>query len=279
MTGPHTLVVLPTYEEVQNLAAVVAAILEQGSGVEVLVVDDASPDGTGVLADRLAADEPRVRVLHRPGKLGLGPACVAGLLRGLELGHDLLLTMDADLSHDPADVPRLIAAVTAGADVAVGSRWVAGGATAGWPLSRRILSRGGSAYARALLGIRLHDVTGGFRCLRRDAVRAIDAGSIRTTGYAFNIEVNHRAVRRGLRVVEVPIVFTERVRGRSKMGAAIVLEALAAVPSMRLVQGRPGPAAAPVPVPAPAVVGRVELTGTAQRSPAARTVVTPSSER
>ncbi len=274
----RTLVVLPTYNEADNLAIIVAAVLGQGAGFHVLVVDDASPDGTGAIADRLAASEPRVEVLHRSGKLGLGPAYVAGLLRGLERGDDLLLTMDADLSHAPDDLPRLVAAVAAGADVAVGSRWAQGGGTEGWPLHRRLLSRGGSAYARTVLGLPIRDVTGGFKCLRREAVRAIDVGSMRTTGYAFNIEVNQRALRRGLRVVEVPIVFTERVRGRSKMGAAIVLEALAAVPVMRLVHGRPGPGA-PVPVLRPAAEATIELTGSAQRSPAARVAATPSSER
>jgi dolichol-phosphate mannosyltransferase len=276
--GPSTLVVLPTYNEADNLEIVVSAVLRQGDGFDVLVVDDGSPDGTGAIADRLADSDPRVEVLHRSGKLGLGPAYVAGLLRGLERGDDLLLTMDADLSHDPADLPRLVAAVAAGADVAVGSRWAPGGGTAGWPLHRRLLSRGGSAYARTLLGLPIQDVTGGFKCLRREAVRAIDVGSMRTTGYAFNIEVNQRAVRRGLRVVEVPIVFTERVRGRGKMGAAIVLEALAAVPVMRLVHGRPGPEAT-VPVLRAAAEATVELTGSAQRSPVAGTPVTPSSTR
>lgn len=280
LDGGRTLVVLPTYNEVDNLSTVVSRVLAQGPGFDVLVVDDRSPDGTGELADRLAAAEPRVAVLHRSEKQGLGPAYRAGLLHGLSLGFERLATMDADLSHDPADLPRLVAAIEAGADVAVGSRWVEGGGTSGWPLGRRLLSRGGSAYARTLLGLRLHDVTGGFKCLRREAVRAIDVDSIRTTGYAFNIEINHRAVRRGLRVVEVPIVFAERVRGRSKMGPAIVLEALLAVPAISVAQGRPGPSAvAPVSVLRPAAETTIELTGSAQPAHPARAVVTPRQER
>jgi dolichol-phosphate mannosyltransferase len=245
--GSRTLIVLPTYNEAANLAGVVSGILAQGRGIDVLVVDDGSPDGTGALAERLAATEPRVSVLHRARKEGLGPAYIAGLLRGLSLGHDRLVTMDADLSHAPSDVPRLIAAVDAGADVACGSRWVRGGGTAGWPLHRRLLSRGGSAYARTLLGLRLRDVT-----------------SMGTTGYAFNIELNVRAVRRGLSVVEVPIVFTERVAGQSKMGSAIVLEALRAVPALRWAPQPPAELHAPPPPFVQVEAGAVELTGRRQ---------------
>jgi dolichol-phosphate mannosyltransferase len=262
--GSRTLIVLPTYNEAANLAGVVSGILAQGRGIDVLVVDDGSPDGTGALAERLAATEPRVSVLHRARKEGLGPAYIAGLLRGLSLGHDRLVTMDADLSHAPSDVPRLIAAVDAGADVACGSRWVRGGGTAGWPLHRRLLSRGGSAYARTLLGLRLRDVTGGFKCFRREALLAIDVASMGTTGYAFNIELNVRAVRRGLTVVEVPIIFTERVAGQSKMGSAIVLEALRAVPALRWAPQPPADLHAPPPPFVQVEAGAVELTGRRQ---------------
>ncbi|HVS42134.1 MAG TPA: polyprenol monophosphomannose synthase [Candidatus Dormibacteraeota bacterium] len=272
LDGGRTLVVLPTYNEVDNLPIVVPGVLGQGEGYRVLVVDDHSPDGTGELADRLALIDPRVSVLHRPGKEGLGPAYIAGMLHGLSLGHDRIVTMDADLSHDPADLPRLVAAVVAGADVACGSRWVRGGGTSGWPLRRRLLSRSGSAYARTVLGLRIRDVTGGFKCFRRSAVGALDVATMRTTGYAFNIELNYRAVRRGLTVVEVPITFVERVRGRSKMGSTIILEALRAVPALRLAQGRV-PEAVPV-----EEEGTIELTGVAQGAPVARRPAAPRAD-
>jgi dolichol-phosphate mannosyltransferase len=230
----RTLVVVPTYNEIGNLPTIVARILEQGEAFHILIVDDSSPDGTGVLARQMAMANPRVSMMHRPRKEGLGPAYIAGLLHGLRLGYGRLVTMDADLSHDPGDLPRLVAAVEAGADVACGSRWVAGGGTAGWPLHRRLLSRSGSTYARMVLRLSIRDVTGGFKCFRRSALEVIDVASMRTTGYAFNIELNYRAVRSGMTVVEVPIVFTERVVGQSKMGTSIVLEALRKVPALRL---------------------------------------------
>jgi dolichol-phosphate mannosyltransferase len=231
---PRALVVVPTYNERENLPTLIAAILKQGEAFHVLVVDDASPDGTGELADELAAGTPRVSVLHRERKEGLGPAYIAGLMLGLSGGFDYTLMMDADLSHNPADLPRLLAAThDQGADIALGSRWAKGGGTEGWPLVRRVLSRSGSLYARVILGLSLHDVTGGFRCLRRSALMALDVTSIRCSGYAFLIELNYRAAVQGLTIVEVPIVFTERVMGTSKMSSRIVLEAVLRVPLIR----------------------------------------------
>jgi dolichol-phosphate mannosyltransferase len=235
----RALVIIPTYNERENLPSLAAEILAQGEGFHLLIVDDGSPDGTGQIAEHLAAGEPRVSVLHRPLKAGLGPAYIAGLTQGLTGGFDYLLTMDADHSHSPADLGRLLAAVhDRGADVAVGSRWAKGGGTAGWPLLRRILSRAGSFYARVILGLSLHDVTGGFRCLRRSVVEALDVASIRSSGYAFLIELNYRAALQGFKIVEVPIVFTERVMGTSKMSGRIVVEAVYRVPVLRFTTRR-----------------------------------------
>ncbi len=240
MSGHRALVVVPTFNERANLSSIAAEILAQGPEFHLLVVDDDSPDGTGQLADDLAATDSRIRVLHRQRKSGLGPAYIAGLLRGVSAGFDYLITMDGDHSHDPADLPRLLAAVRdGGADVAVGSRWVQGGRTAGWPLHRRLLSRGGSAYARMVLGLAMRDVTGGFKCIRRGALVALEISTIGSSGYAFNIELNYRAVRRGFTIAEVPIVFTERVVGTSKMSGAIVVEALLRVPALRATSLQP----------------------------------------
>jgi dolichol-phosphate mannosyltransferase len=237
--SPRALVIVPTYNERENLPSLAAEILAQGEAFHLLIVDDGSPDGTGQIADHLAVDEPRVSVLHRPLKAGLGPAYIAGLTEGLSGGFDYLLTMDADHSHSPADLGRLLAAVhNRGADVALGSRWARGGGTAGWPLLRRILSRAGSFYARVILGLSLHDVTGGFRCLRRSVVEALDVASIRSSGYAFLIELNYRAALQGFKIVEVPIVFTERVMGTSKMTGRIVVEAVYRVPVLRFTTRR-----------------------------------------
>jgi dolichol-phosphate mannosyltransferase len=237
--APRALVIVPTYNERENLPSLAAEILAQSEVFHLLIVDDGSPDGTGQIADDLAAGEPRVTVLHRPLKAGLGPAYIAGLAQGLSSGFDYLLTMDADHSHSPADLGRLLAAVhDRGADVALGSRWARGGGTAGWPLLRRILSRAGSFYARVLLGLSLHDVTGGFRCHRRTVVEALDVASIRSSGYAFLIELNYRAALQGFKIVEVPIVFTERVMGTSKMSGRIVVEAICRVPMLRFTTRR-----------------------------------------
>jgi dolichol-phosphate mannosyltransferase len=227
-------VCLPTYNERDNLEPMVDA-LQGVLGDEdlVLVIDDNSPDGTGEIADRLAAEQRGVHVLHRPRKEGLGPAYLEGFRRGLELGADLIFEMDCDFSHDPADVPRL-AAAAADADLVIGSRYVDGGGTRNWGLLRRFISRGGSLYAQALLGVGVRDLTGGFKCYRRVVLETIDLDAIHSKGYAFQIETTYRALRRGFRVVEVPIVFVDRQVGGSKMNKAIVLEAVWKVPALRL---------------------------------------------
>lgn len=228
------LVVVPTYNERENLRSLAAAVLAQGPEFHLLVVDDGSPDGTGDLADHLAAGEERIAVLHRAAKSGLGPAYKAGLSTGMAQGFGHLITMDGDHSHNPEDLPRLLSATRDhGADVAIGSRWTVGGGTSGWPLSRRVLSKGGSAYARFVLGLQIRDVTGGFKCLRRDALAALEISTIGSSGYAFNIELTYRAALRGFTIEEVPIVFTERVTGVSKMSKRIVVEALIRVPALR----------------------------------------------
>jgi dolichol-phosphate mannosyltransferase len=226
-------VVLPTYNEADNVEPVVRAVLAAAPSAHVLVVDDGSPDGTGAIADRLAAALPAVDVLHRPVKAGLGQAYVSGFARALAAGASHVLEMDADLSHDPADVPRLLAATRGGADVVLGSRYVAGGGVEDWDLLRRAISRGGCAYARHVLGVGVRDLTGGFKCFRADALKTIDYASVRSQGYAFQVELTFRALRRGLRVEEVPITFRERRRGESKMSTAIALEAAVLVPRLR----------------------------------------------
>ena len=223
-------VCLPTYNERDNLEAMVRALGEHE--VEVLVVDDASPDGTGELADRLAAELAYVHALHRDRKQGLGPAYVAGFRRALADGADLVLEMDCDFSHDPADVPRLIAAA-ADADLVLGSRYVAGGGIADWGPGRRLVSAGGSVYARLVLGVRVHDLTGGFKCYRRGVLETIGLDAVSSRGYAFQIETTYRALRAGFRVVEVPISFVDRQVGQSKMSRGIILEAIWKVPALR----------------------------------------------
>jgi dolichol-phosphate mannosyltransferase len=229
---PQAVVCLPTYNESENLEPMLRALGEQG--VRVLVIDDNSPDGTGDLADRLASELDYVDVLHRERKEGLGPAYLAGFRRALANGAELILEMDCDFSHDPAEVPRLIAAVEGGADVALGSRYVEGGAVRNWGLLRRIVSAGGSLYARVLLGVRVRDLTGGFKCYRRQVLETIDLDSISSKGYAFQIETTYRALRAGFDVVEIPITFADREAGGSKMSKAIVAEAIWKVPGLRL---------------------------------------------
>jgi dolichol-phosphate mannosyltransferase len=224
-------VCLPTYNERENLERMVRTLHELG--VSVLVIDDDSPDGTGQLADRLAEELDSVEVLHRPRKEGLGPAYLAGFKRALADGAELILEMDCDFSHDPADVPRLIAA-TGDADLALGSRYVEGGSVGNWGLVRRAVSSGGSLYARILLGVSVRDLTGGFKCYRRAVLEAIDLDAISSKGYAFQIETTYRALRAGFRVVEVPIRFVDREEGGSKMSRGIVLEAIWKVPALRL---------------------------------------------
>jgi dolichol-phosphate mannosyltransferase len=226
--------ILPTYNEASNLEAIVGAASEQlPQGHRILVVDDSSPDGTGRIADRLAAERVGVEVMHRPVKQGLGPAYCAGFEAALEGGAGLIAQMDADFSHDPADLPRLIAAAES-ADLVLGSRYVPGGAVEDWGLVRRAISRGGSAYARAALGVGLHDLTGGFKVFRRAVLEAIDLPSLASLGYAFQVETTYRALRRGFRVVEVPITFRDRRVGKSKMTRRIVAEAAWRVPAMRI---------------------------------------------
>jgi dolichol-phosphate mannosyltransferase len=227
-------VCLPTYNERENLGPMVDRLgtVLAGDGI-VLVIDDSSPDGTGELAEGLAGEQSWVHVLHRARKEGLGPAYLDGFRRALELGADLILEMDCDFSHDPADVPRLVAAAH-NADVVLGSRYVPGGGTRNWGLLRRLISRGGSLYAQLLLSVPIRDLTGGFKCYRRAVLETIDLDAIDSKGYAFQIETTYRALRAGFRVVEVPIVFTDREVGGSKMSKAIVLEAVWKVPSLRL---------------------------------------------
>jgi dolichol-phosphate mannosyltransferase len=234
---PGPWLILPTYNEAQNLEPMVRAALprlaEGGAEPTILVVDDASPDGTGAIADRLASELPAVRVLHRSGKYGLGRAYLAGFAEALEGGADLILQMDCDFSHDPVDLPRLIAA-TGAADVVLGSRYVPGGGVENWALRRRIQSRGGCLYARLILGVPVQDLTGGFKCWRRSALEALDLTDVDAHGYGFQIEMTYRAIKAGLKVAEVPIVFRERREGQSKMTARITLEAVWRVPALRL---------------------------------------------
>lgn len=226
--------VLPTYNEAGNIEGFVAAVGEKlPDSARILIVDDNSPDGTGDIADRLAAADERVEVLHRPRKEGLGPAYIAGFRQALARGAGYVVEMDADFSHDPAYLPRLLEAAR-GADLAIGSRYVDGGGVSEWSALRRAISRGGSAYARLLLGVDVRDLTGGFKCFRREVLEAIDLDSIASRGYAFQIEMTYRAIQRGFEVAEVPIVFRERRAGKSKMDRSIVAEAIWRVPAMRL---------------------------------------------
>lgn len=235
---PKAVVCLPTYNEHENLERMIEALAPLG--VRVLVIDDNSPDGTGELADRLASEREWVSILHRERKEGLGPAYIAGFNEVLRGDDEYVLEMDCDFSHDPADVPRLIAACEAGADLALGSRYVAGGGTENWGLPRRVVSAGGSLYARSLLSLPIRDLTGGFKCFRREVLETIDLAAVDAKGYAFQIEVTYRAIRAGFRVVEVPIVFRDRTEGKSKMSRGIFLEAVVRVPALRLraVSGR-----------------------------------------
>ena len=229
----RALVVLPTYNEAENLGAIVSAILAVESRCDILVVDDNSPDGTGQLADALAKKTPRVTVLHRARKEGLGRAYLAGFARALELGHPLVIEMDADFSHDPSYLPALIDAAD-GADLVLGSRYVEGGGTRNWGLMRRLISKGGSLYARTVLGIGVHDLTGGFKCFRRETLLALDLASVRSGGYSFQIELTYRCLNLGLRVKEIPILFVDRRVGQSKMSRKIFLEAAGMVWRLRL---------------------------------------------
>ncbi len=232
-----TWLILPTYNEAENVEAVVRASLAQleqaGGPHTVLIVDDSSPDGTGEIADRLAGEFDRVRVLHRPAKQGLGRAYLAGFAVALEDGAELVLEMDSDFSHDPADLPRLIAAAGA-ADVVLGSRYVPGGGIVNWGWMRRALSWGGCAYARILLALPVRDLTGGFKCFNARVLRGLDLTGVHADGYGFQIEMTYRAVKAGFTVTEVPILFRERRVGQSKMTPRIAVEAVWKVPALRL---------------------------------------------
>jgi dolichol-phosphate mannosyltransferase len=234
--GPAWLV-LPTYNEAGNLERFVDAVSEVlPASARVLIVDDSSPDGTGRIADDLATAEPRVSVLHRPRKEGLGPAYIAGFRHALAEGAGLILEMDSDFSHDPSYLPALLAAAER-ADLAIGSRYVSGGGVADWGVLRRAISRGGSTYARFMLGVEVKDLTGGFKCFRREVLEAIDLDSVESRGYAFQVEVTYRAIRQGFDVVEVPIVFRDRQVGSSKIDGSVITEAIWRVPLLRLRNG------------------------------------------
>jgi dolichol-phosphate mannosyltransferase len=228
-------VCVPTYNEVENLEPLVRRLGEMLDTTRdrVLVIDDNSPDGTGAAADELARELGWVDVLHRPAKEGIGPAYLSGFRRSLAEGAGLILEMDCDFSHDPAAVPSLIAACEAGADLALGSRYVPGGSTVNWGFGRRLVSRGGSFYARTMLGVSVRDLTGGFKCFRRTALEAIDLDAIAARGYGFQIETTYRILRQGLQVVEVPITFADRRVGASKMTGSIIVEAMLQVPRLR----------------------------------------------
>jgi dolichol-phosphate mannosyltransferase len=235
----RTLVCLPTYDEVENLANAVARIHLAEPGAHVLVIDDSSPDGTGELADALASRDARVAVLHRTEKDGLGRAYLDGFAWGLDHGYECIVEMDADGSHRAVDLPRLLDALEEGADLVLGSRWMRGGAVDGWALHRLLLSRTGNRYARLMLGLPYRDVTGGFRAFRADRLQRLDLSSVRSEGYCFQIDLVRRAHAAGLRVAEVPITFVEREHGVSKMSGGIVLEALWSVTRWALAPRRP----------------------------------------
>jgi dolichol-phosphate mannosyltransferase len=231
---PSILAITPTYNERENLPALAGALFAVLPEARLLVVDDASPDGTGELADRMAAEDERVAVLHRPAKLGLGSAYVEGFRQGLQYGYDLFVHLDADLSHEPRYLPAMLAAIEGGADIAVGSRRVDGGGVEGWGPRRTLISKGASLYARLLLDHRVRDWTSGFKVIRAEVLEAIDLTSIRSEGYSFLMEVTFRALRRGFRVAEVPIVFVDRRVGQSKLSTGVALEAVRMVPALRL---------------------------------------------
>jgi len=238
MSGEPWLI-LPTYNEAENIQAIVAAAGEvlaaaAPEGFRVLVVDDGSPDGTGQLAERMAAEHDWLRVLHRAEKNGIGPAYLAGFRHALDGGAGYVMEMDSDFSHDPADLARLLQAVYDGADLALGSRYVPGGGVSDWGWLRRLISEGGSTYARLVLGLRVRDLTGGFKCFRREVLEAIHFDAVRSQGYAFQVELTYRAVQAGFRVVEVPIVFRDRQHGTSKMSWRIAAEAMWLVPLLRV---------------------------------------------
>jgi len=232
-----SLIVVPTYNERENVQEIAAQFLAALPGTKLLFVDDNSPDGTGQLLDDLASAEPRIHVMHRAGKLGLGTAYVEGFTWGLARGYEYLFEMDADGSHDPKYLPTMLALAVDGADGVIGSRYIPGGGTQNWGLGRKIISRGGGIYARAVLGVDVQDLTAGFICWRRATLEAIDLQTITSNGYSFQIEMKYRALKRGFRLVETPIVFVDRRVGQSKMSRAIVAEALLKVWALRFMRG------------------------------------------
>ena len=227
MRSEAVTVVIPTYNERSNIGHLIAAV--RLAGYRLLVVDDGSPDGTGEVVDEIASEDPMVGVLHRTEKRGLGPAYAAGFAQAVDEGADVVVEMDADFSHNPNDLPRLIEAITEGADLAIGSRYVAGGSTPDWPFHRRLLSRGGNVYARFMLGLRIHDATAGYRAFRVAALERIGYRDAQASGYAFQVEMAWRAERHGLVITEVPVTFRDREHGTSKMSGRIVLEAMGLV--------------------------------------------------
>ena len=239
MPGP-ALVIVPTYNERENVAGLAAAVHAAAPQAHLLFVDDASPDGTGAVLDALAAADPRVTVLHRAGKLGLGTAYIEGFRLGLARGYEYLIEMDADFSHDPRYLPEMLRRAEGGADVVIGSRYVPGGGTANWDAFRRVLSRGAAVYARAVLGFAVRDPTAGFVCYRRRVLEAVDLAAVRSEGYGFQIEMKYRATGAGFHIEEMPIVFEERRLGKSKMSWPIIVEALGLVWRLRLGRGGAG---------------------------------------
>ena len=228
----QTLIIIPTYNERENLPLIVEAVFEVQPEVHILIVDDGSPDGTGDLADGLAATDERVHVMHRQGKLGLGTAYIAGFKWALERSYETIFEMDADFSHQPKYLADFLSA-SEDADLVLGARYIAGGGTEGWTKSREFISRGGNLYARAVLWLPFHDLTGGFKCFRRRVLETIDLDKVKSTGYAFQIELTYRAVKAGFKVAEVPIIFPDRTRGESKMSGSIVREAMINVLKLR----------------------------------------------
>lgn len=231
---PKILIVTPTYNERDNLAPFLDGVFDVLPDANVLVVDDASPDGTGALADRIAASDPRVKVYHRPGKLGLGSAYLEAFRRGIDEGYDLIFEMDTDLSHDPRYLPDFLRAFEQGADLVIGSRNVPGGGVDGWGPGRHIISKGGSLYSRTILGLGVRDLTSGYKGFRREVLESIVLGDVRSEGYSFQVELTFRAVLRGFKVAEVPIVFVDRRAGQSKMNKRIFAEAVLMMPRLRL---------------------------------------------
>jgi dolichol-phosphate mannosyltransferase len=230
---PRTLIVTPTYNEKDNLPRFVSAVREAFPEADLLIVDDNSPDGTGDIADALAAKDDHVKVMHRAGKLGLGTAYIQAFQRGMAEGYDRFFEMDADLSHDVRYLPAFVRALDEGADVVIGSRNIPGGGVEGWGLGRHVLSKGGSLYSRMILGLGVKDLTSGYKAFTRRALEAIDIGSVHSNGYSFQIEMNFRAVHKGMKVTEVPIVFVDRTAGASKMSRKIFLEAVGVVWKLR----------------------------------------------